>query len=135
MMTRYLNIVVLLVCAPAAAAAQVTETSATFEVASVKRADVRSGDRYPASPGLPSPGGRWSAFTTLSTIVRFLYDVRAEQIVGAPSWFDKDVFVINAKAADASASREQLEDMAKRLLAERFKLRLHSEQRPFDVHA
>jgi uncharacterized protein (TIGR03435 family) len=71
----------------------------------------------------------------MTRILRNLYGVRRpEQIVGAPSWFDTDLFVINAKAADPSASPEQLAAMAKRLLADRFKLTLHTVLRPFDVH-
>lgn len=121
--------------ATVALAAQEGGRVVTFEVASVKRSDVTRGNPFPFSPGRASPGGRWSAFAPLSTILRFLYGVKREQIIGGPSWFDTDVFVITAKAVDAAASSEQIAEMAKQLLAERFNLRLHIEQRPFDVHA
>lgn len=108
----------------------------TFEVASVKRSAFKAGDRFLSNTGVPFPGGRWSALnTTVSRMVQSLYEVQREQIVGGPAWFDTELFVIDARAADTQASREQIVEMAKRLLAERFNLRLHVERRPLTVSA
>jgi uncharacterized protein (TIGR03435 family) len=125
-----------LVLVGASLAAQESGRVSTFEVASVKPADVKPGDRFLSTPGVALAGGRWSARNaTVSQLVRTLYDMREEQVIGGPSWFNTSRFVINAKATDPATPSEQLVEMAKRLLAERFKLRLHVEQRPFHVHA
>jgi uncharacterized protein (TIGR03435 family) len=96
-----------------------------FEVASIK-------------PSLEPPGsvvgifesqGRISAKNvTLRRCVRGAYDVPEPQIIGGPKWVDQDRYSIEAKAA-APAGGHELMRMLQTLLADRFKLVLHREQR------
>jgi len=130
------HVVLWLVLAGASSAAQQSGNPLDFDVASVKRSDVRPGTPTPSAPGVASPGGRWSATNaTLSQMLQALYDLRPEQITGAPSWVNSDMFVIAARAGTASATRPQMNEMAKRLLADRFSLRFHLDQQSFKVHA
>ena len=97
----------------------------TFEVASIK-------------PSLEPPGsvvgifeskGRISAKNvTLKRCVRGAYDVPEPQIVGGPQWVDQDRYYIEAKA-NVPAGDHELMLMLQTLLADRFKLVLHREQR------
>jgi uncharacterized protein (TIGR03435 family) len=98
-----------------------------FEVASVK----------PYKPGSvsaggmrPLPGGQTyvAGGMPLRIIIKFMYDITDNQIVGAPSWVDTEFWDIVAKAARPS-SRDQLHEMFRTLLADRFKLQFHREMK------
>jgi len=107
------------------------QTPPTFEVASIKTN--RSGDR--AQRLQPSPGGRLTVTNvSLRGLVRFAYEMLDVQVVGGPSWFAIDRFDIAAKAeGDPPAGEMRL--MLRELLAERFKLRVHTENREQPVYA
>ena len=112
-------------------AAQVSAAGPAFEVASVKAN--RSGE--PAQRIQPAPGGRLTVTNvSLRGLVRFAYEVQDFQIDGGPSWFAVDRFDVAAKAADDSPVSD-LRRMLRTLLAERFKLRTHSETRDQPVYA
>lgn len=105
-----------------------------FEVASVKR----------AAPGITGgrvqflPGGRFVGENVpLDFLLQQVYGLRDFQIVADPKWkaiVADTRYHIDARAADPSASREHLEEMAKTLLRERFELRLHTERRERPVY-
>ena len=113
-----------------------------FEVASVK--PNKSGDwRVMMSI---QPGGRMTATNaTLSMLIRNAYQLQDFQIIGGPGWMTSDHFDINAKAPDdalgdpfradelGQPSRGQL--MLRALLAERFKLDVHTENREMPIYA
>lgn len=98
-----------------------------FEVASVKPAiaDAR---------GLmlirPQPGGlRYVARNVpLRLLIKAMYKITDSQIIGGPGWMESDRFDIDAKAAHPSTV-DQLHEMFKTLLADRFQLRFHRETR------
>jgi uncharacterized protein (TIGR03435 family) len=113
-----------------------------FEVADVK---LSSPD---ASPGLPPilmrmmPGGR---FVSNGMPMRFLIN-RAfnantnDQIVGLPSWADTLKIDVTAKAPADSVTgvlvdQETLAPMLRSLLADRFKMTYHSEDRPMSAYS
>jgi uncharacterized protein (TIGR03435 family) len=82
------------------------------------------------------PGGRWVArYTTLRKILFDLYPDYAlsSRIVGGPPWVDTQLFDIQALAPEAS-STDQVMQMVRRLLADRFKLRLIPAIRPVEVY-
>jgi uncharacterized protein (TIGR03435 family) len=86
----------------------------------------------PAPPGM----GRCEITgVTLKMLVGMAYDYHApnqidQQIVGGPKWVTSDRFDVEAKANDpAVATKDGLERMLQRLLAERFKLKVHKETR------
>jgi uncharacterized protein (TIGR03435 family) len=110
-----------------------------FDVASVKLN--KSGPGSPQRIGLMS-GDRVS-FTNVAlfAVIATAYEPISE-LVGGPSWigkvgqpnWDVDRFDITAKAA-APATREQLQLMLRALLAERFKLAVHTERREEPIWA
>lgn len=54
-------------------------------------------------------------------------------IVGGPSWVSTDLFEITAKT-DPARSNDEMREMARALLAERFQLSLHVEKRELPVY-
>jgi len=112
------------VSAPAAAQA------GRFEVASVGSGGM------PGVPPLVSvlPGGRVSApNSTLRELVRSAYGVGDDRILGGPDWIARERFAIEAKAERTNATPSQLQDMLAALLAERFRLKVHREERELPV--
>jgi uncharacterized protein (TIGR03435 family) len=67
-------------------------------------------------------------------MLRRVYHVISDQIVGGPDWMNNDCYDIEAEAAQPS-STVQLEKMFQNLLADRFRLRLHRETRELPVYA
>jgi len=108
-----------------------------FEVASVK--PNKTGD--PNSRLGLQPGGRIVATNVaLRLLIRNLYNVQADQIVGAPDWIETERFDIEAKAdreypPGADAPAPELLAMMRNLLAERFQLVVHHEPREMQVYA
>jgi uncharacterized protein (TIGR03435 family) len=121
-----LTLVVALAAIPPGLAAQ----GPAFEVASVKTN--KSGPNSPQRGGLP-PGDRVSLINlTARTLIQIAFPDVFE-IAGAPPWigrqgpnFDTDRFDVAAKAEKVSTTAE-LRLMLRTLLADRFKLRVHTE--------
>ena len=65
---------------------------------------------------------------TLRHLIGAAYDVRIDLVAGGRSWVDTDRFDIDAKA-DPKTSEATSRVMLQGLLAERFKLKVHSEKR------
>lgn len=101
-----------------------------FEVASVKPAD-------PANRGMSLdklPGGRFVATNvSLRTLLKEAYGMRDFQIEGQPDWFDSQRWDVSAKSEKAS-SEEEMSEMLQSLLADRFKLKMHREERVLQVY-
>jgi uncharacterized protein (TIGR03435 family) len=96
-----------------------------FEVASIKP----SLDPPGSAVGIFQSKGRISAKNvTLKRYVRGAYNVPEPQIIGGPRWADQDRYDIEAKATGPAGDHE-LMLMLQTLLADRFKLVLHREQR------
>jgi len=113
-----------------------------FEVASIK--PNKSGDNR-VMLGV-QPGGRFTATNvTARMLIRNAYQLQDFQIVGGPSWLTSDHFDILAKAegdglgdpfqspGNGQPSRGQL--MLRALLADRFKLVVHNEDREMPIYA
>ncbi len=118
----------------AAPAAQ--EKSPAFEVASVKPSNPNPNGPLGMFPMvMPAPNGRLTATNVpLRLLVRMAYGVQDFQIDGGPSWQLSQRFDITAKAEDGSpATMTAMLPMLKTLLAERFKLRVHTETRELPV--
>ena len=72
----------------------------------------------------------------LRLLVRMAYGVQDFQIVGGPSWQMSSKFDITAKAAEGTTKGTQdLLPMMKTLLADRFKLKTHTETRELPTYA
>jgi len=127
------------------ALAQVPDTASgpKFEVASVKaHPDTATHNRSINNP----PGGRLSCSnSTLRDLIAYAFDVRDYQILNAPDWAETEHYDIEAKPAREDAAHEpprysQAEDELGRartraLLAERFELKVHDEQREMNVYS
>lgn len=100
-----------------------------FEAASVKVN--KSGD-WRKSIG-PAPGGRFIATNnTLRDLIPFAFGVPQQsagfRIAGGPKWIDEDRFDITAKV-DGNWTPQQMGEMLRTLLTDRFKLLAHRETR------
>ena len=111
---------------------------AAFEVTSVKRVT----DPTAQISARSSNNGRLSAVFTVRTLVQLAYGypdtLRDDQVVGGPSWIDTDLFEINATfdgpiAIAPNSPPVRLLAMERRLLADRFQLKVHQETRPLRV--
>jgi uncharacterized protein (TIGR03435 family) len=135
--TRCVVAMLAIVGVTSAARSQTASTlSPAFEVASVKRVVLANMSGIRVSPGLPQPGGCWVASNvTFRQIIRSAYPEysRPGQITGGADWIDRDLFEIIGQAS-GEPPRNQLLLMVRNLLTERFKLVVHTEQRPFDVY-
>ncbi len=72
--------------------------------------------------------------TTLNDLVMLAYRVDRRQIVGAPAWMTADEYDVDAVAGTAEQLDKQGLEMFKNLLADRFKLTFHREQREMPVY-
>jgi uncharacterized protein (TIGR03435 family) len=117
-----------------AASGQIAATTPEFDVASVKLTKAGVIDVNNHLPSLNVEPGRTLYFTNISlkSLVMLAYGVGAGQVSG-PDWLTNR-FDIVAKIP-AEASKEQIPPMLQTLLATRFKLALHREQKNMSVYA
>ncbi|MGH9446970.1 MAG: TIGR03435 family protein, partial [Terriglobia bacterium] len=67
---------------------------------------------------------------TLDDLIKFAYRVQDKQIINGPSWMNSDKFDINVKPnVPGMPSRQQLNEMLKVLLTDRFQLKTHTEHK------
>lgn len=110
--------------------------SSSFEVASVKPSDPNPTGPLGGTPFvLPALGRLTAQNVTLRILVMAAYQKQPFEIVGGPEWQNADKFDINAKAADASPTTDQMLGMLQTLLGDRFKLKLHTETREVPIYA
>jgi uncharacterized protein (TIGR03435 family) len=95
-----------------------------FEVVSIKP---RTGDRAVGGPGTPDRFVRADA--TLRDLIRFAFNVQEFQIEGGPGWIASSRFEVNARAASAPSGPDGMRGLVRRLLADRFALRVRTESR------
>jgi uncharacterized protein (TIGR03435 family) len=106
------------------------DASPTFEVASIKRNTSGTGNITMQM----APGGRLN-FVNMpvrALIVR-AYQLQPFQVIGGPAWLANDRFDIIAKA-EGDATPPQTNLMLRTLLADRFKLVVHTETRELPVY-
>jgi len=125
----------LLFCAlihlPSAAFCQASEAGPRFEVASIRPA-VLSGNpghglrRTDAAIVSESPGRVRFSNATLKALLAWAYPVQPGEVIG-PEWLDSTHYDIVAKLPPG-ARKEQIPDMLKNLLTERFGVSAHLEE-------
>ena len=111
----------------------------TFEVASIKM----SAPPDPANPltmvPMIAPGANGAIRASnlpLRLLIRAAYKIEDEQIIGGPPWQLSTKFDITAKPEEgAVATEDALRARLKALLADRFKLKTHTETREMSVSA
>jgi uncharacterized protein (TIGR03435 family) len=100
-----------------------------FEVASIKPSPDSSSNN---STGNSGSGRLLMSNVTLKRAVMGAYRLGKNEVVGGPDWFDSDRWVIQAKA-DHPAGDSEMMQMLQTLLAERFQLKTHRENRPMNA--
>jgi uncharacterized protein (TIGR03435 family) len=120
------------------------EPKLAFEVASIKPGNLSD----PRFGFFLQPGGRLTASNvSLKRLISYAYDVRDHQIAKGPSWFDSDIYTIEARpdssftlpagslppGPPSPAQSAPIRLMMRSLLADRFKLTFHRESRELPV--
>jgi uncharacterized protein (TIGR03435 family) len=81
-------------------------------------------------------GRRFSAYSvTLRELIMITYELDAQQITGGPAWVASDEYDVEAVAGEGVDIHEQGQAMLAKLLADRFQLKFHREQRTIPVYA
>ena len=108
-----------------------TTLTSAFDVTSVKRNDSGSGmiSMMPAGNG-----GFRATNVTLAFMIRTAYGLQDNQIVGGPSWLFEDRFDILGTGTAPGKDGTPI-DKFKSLLADRFHLEMHVEQRELPMYA
>jgi uncharacterized protein (TIGR03435 family) len=72
---------------------------------------------------------------SLNDLIKFAYSVQDKQIVGGPDWMGTDKWDINAKPdTPGMPSDVQMKSMVKKMLADRFALKFHNDQREMGAY-
>jgi uncharacterized protein (TIGR03435 family) len=111
---------------------QGTSSSPTFDVASVKPSQ-RAVGKDAGSQVSFGHAGISGKNVTLKQLIVEAYHLLPYQVAGGPGWLDINEYDVEAKA-DGPATREQLALMLRALLADRFRLSLHSETKELGVY-
>ena len=112
-------------------AQQTTGVLPAFSVATIK----------PSAPdavaGTQIRGNRFATEgTTFVDVFKYAYNVHPDQVVGGPEWLRTQKFDILADPeTEKRPSSDQMKAMVQQLLAERFHLAMHREQRVLSVYA
>lgn len=129
-MKRSLPALTWLVLLSAVASAQSAATPPAIEVADV----------HPSAPGTKESGlflhGARVELrgVTMLHLIMAAYGVADDKVFGGPNWLDWDRFDIVAQAA-SPISHEALQPLLQALLADRFKLAVHNEDKPEPIFA
>ena len=117
--------------APLAQAPQQAPAAAqNFEVASIKPSNPNPTGPLGATPMvLPALGRLTAQNVTLRMLVMTAYNRQPFEIIGGTPWWNSSKFDITAKAEDGSAKLDDMRQMLRGLLADRFKLKAHTETR------
>src|SRR4051812_30671452 len=108
---------------------QATESTGKFEVADVHPSPHSTNpDAYDMSGGLMRGGIYHLRRATMLDLIRTAYGVDAKKVVGGPSWLEVDRFDIRAKVP-AGTTPATVKAMLQALLAERFALVVHNDQK------
>jgi uncharacterized protein (TIGR03435 family) len=108
------------------------DANPTFDVATIK-------------PGVPGRQGKLIGFRgrhfnamnfDVNDLIAFAYGLHTAQIVGAPAWFMTDLYDIDGVPdVEGVPSQKQQGIMLQKLLADRFQLKFHHEQKELPVYA
>lgn len=103
----------------------------SFEVATIKPTDPKNGAIYRIQLSTPQT---LEATGSVARLIMIAYGLQEYQVIGAPRWAAEDRFDIVAKAS-TPVRPEKMRLMLQALLAERFGLAIHREERPIPVYS
>ena len=88
-------------------------------------------------PGISDAGTAFRAANeTVNDMISFGWGIHVKQIVGGPAWFSTDhYFVDGVPDAPGEPNLTQFRSMIRKVLADRFGLKVHNEQRELSVYA
>ena len=109
--------------------AQAPQRTLTFDVTSVK--SNTSGEQGGSSRG--QPGRYVGVNVTLRRVMGLAY-LPVQEIIGGPDWINTERFDIEGRA-EGTPNQEQMREMLRSLLADRFKLVVHRETRQMPAYA
>ncbi len=130
-MRRVAVMIVATLMLPAIASGQDTlPTNPQFDVASVKESrSLETDGVFRAGPG------RFAvANLSLRSMIQYAYRLRDYQIIAAPRWAETR-YQVEATFDNVAATNEEVRGMLRRLLADRFALRVRREQRNIEMYA
>jgi uncharacterized protein (TIGR03435 family) len=106
-----------------------------FAVVSIKRNPSREPLSVAVAMGVGyRPGGRLVAGNApVAMLIQRAYSVEGFRVVGGPAWINTDGYDIEAKP-ESNTDQKQMWLMLRSLLADRFKLTIHSETRSLPVY-
>jgi uncharacterized protein (TIGR03435 family) len=139
MRTLIFGLCLVAIAAVVSAQSPARSDESTFEVATLKQN--RSGERGSGIRRLP--GGRVTVTNMpVRALITFAYQLGQFQLTGGPTWLADDRFDITAKmegnpdwGGPGSGRPDPITLAMRKLLAERFKLKLHTESRDLDAYA
>ncbi len=103
-----------------------------FDVVTVKPSDP---DRQGKGFGFNGTHAR-TFNTNLNDLIAFAYDLHPKQIVNAPAWFGTDKFDIDGVPdTPGRPNTKQLKQLIQSVLADRFQLKFHHDQKELAVYA
>ena len=107
------------------------KVSPEFEVATIKLVK----DPSPGRLHDRTEGRRFSTrYTTLRDLIMMAYMLDPRQIAGGSAWMSTDEYDVDAVAPEGVNLQDEREAMLQKLLADRFKLTFHREQREISVY-
>ncbi len=96
----------------------------------------------PSSPDAPRGGYGFrgqdvtTTNVTVNWLIKLAYSVHARQITGGAAWLDSAKYdVVGRPDTPGQPSRDQMKLMLRKLLADRFQLKFHTEKRELPVYA
>ncbi len=109
---------------------QPAATPPAFDLAEIR---VITGSARPYASGGILRGGRYDLRNaTMLDMISIAYGVEGDKILGGPNWLEVDRFDVSAKAP-TSTPPETVNLMLQALLADRFKLVVHTDSKPMPV--
>ena len=127
MMRAFAGAIFLVVFSTVVFAQSIQTPSATFEIADVHKSPHRT---FPFMSGGTLQGDRYIIRqATMVDLMVAAYGVEADNVLGGPAWLETDRFDVIAKAPPTT-STETIKLMLQALLADRFKLTVHTDSKP-----
>src|SRR5687768_1247371 len=130
---------ILLLSPGATIAAQAPAAPSSFEVASVRPSNPNPDPANPLSQialMLPQPGGRFTATNTpLRMLIMTAFELKQDaQLTGGPPALLAAKYDITARTTTATLGMKELPQLLRSLLADRFKLKTHTESRELPLY-
>jgi uncharacterized protein (TIGR03435 family) len=117
---------------PASSTQPASAAVPAFEAATIKLVK----EPNPGRMNDRAEGRRYTTrYTTLRDLLMMAYNLDPRQIIGGPGWVTTDEYDIDAVAADGVPAAGNWNVMLQKLLADRFQLTFHREQREMPVYA